>query len=126
MNASIPWKIEAFGGVSGLTGDLSELRLDSFEVSGGADGVVLTLPQPSGTVSVRIDGGASNVTIRRPAGVAAGVDVRRGASNLAFDDQHFGAIGGETRLRTSDYGGAVHRYDISIAGGASDLTIEAR
>jgi hypothetical protein len=86
----------------------------------------VTLPRPSGTVSVRVSGGASDVTIHRPAGVAARVRVGRGASKLAFDDQHFGAIGGETRLQTPDYGDAADRYDIEVSGGASKLTVDAR
>ena len=50
----------------------------------------------------------------------------RGASKLTFDDQHFGAIGGKTRLHTPDYEGATDRYDIVVSGGASKLTIDTR
>jgi hypothetical protein len=52
--------------------------------------------------------------------------VDRGATKLAFDDQHFGAIGGETHLHTPDYGSAADRYDIEVSGGASQLTVGAR
>jgi hypothetical protein len=125
LNGSIPWQIE-FRGLSRLDADLSALRLGSFEIVGGASGVAVTLPRPSGAVSVRISGGASDVTIHRPAGVAARVSVGRGASKLAFDDQRFGAIGGETRLQTPDYEGAADRYDIEVSGGASKVTVDAR
>jgi hypothetical protein len=124
LNGSIPWRIEFRGGLSGLDADLSVLSLSSFEIIGGAGGVAMTLPRPSGTVSVRVSGGASDVTILRPAGVAARVRVGRGASKLTFDDQHFGAIGGETRLQTPDYEGAADRYDIEVSGGASKLTVD--
>jgi hypothetical protein len=43
---------------------------------------------------------------------------------LIFDGEHFGAIGGETLRKTSDYERAHDRYDLDIAGGASKLTIE--
>src|SRR5215217_6376289 len=76
LNAQVPWRITVRGGgVSRLDADLGGLRLDSFEVEGGASRVELTLPDPSGAVPIRIDGGASNVTVRRPEGVAARVDV---------------------------------------------------
>src|SRR5262245_49946512 len=124
LNAAIPWQVEIRGGVSKLDADLRELQLIAFEVRGGASEVVASLPRPSGVVAVRIAGGASNVTLRRPAGVAVGVRVRSGASRLTFDEQHFGAIGGEIRLATTGYSGTADRYEISIAGGASRLTVE--
>jgi hypothetical protein len=126
LNGAIQWHIEFRCGLARLDADLRELRLGSFEIIGGASGVAVMLPRPSGTVSVRVSGGASDVTIYRPAGVAARISVGRGASKLAFDEQHFGAIGGETRLQTPDYEGAADRYDIEVSGGASKLTVGAR
>ena len=125
LNRSIPWGIEFRGGLSGLDADLSGLGLGSFEVIGGASKVAVTLPRPSGTVPVRVSGGSSNVPINRPAGVAVRVRVSGGATGLALDDQHFGAIGGETRLQTPDYEGAADRYDVEVSGGASGLTVDA-
>jgi hypothetical protein len=126
LNPAIPWQIEFHGGLSGLDADLSVLELGSFEVTGGASGVAVTLPRPSGTVSVRVTGGASDVTIHRPEGVAARIRVGRGVSELAFDEQRFGAIGGETRLQTPGYDGAADRYDVEVAGGASKLSVGTR
>jgi hypothetical protein len=126
LNGSIPWRIEFRGGLSKLDADLSILRLGSFEIVGGAREVAVTLPRPSGTVSVRVSGGASDVTIHRPVSVATRVSVGRGASKLALDDQHFGAIGGETRLQTPDYESSADRYDIEVSGGASKLTVDTR
>jgi hypothetical protein len=126
LNPAIPWQIEFHGGLSRLDADLSVLELGSFEVTGGASGVAVTLPRPSGTVSVRVSGGASDVSIHRPEGVAARIRVGRGVSKLAFDEQGFGAIGGETRLQTNDYGGATDRYDVEVTGGASKLSLDTR
>ena len=123
LNSSIPWEIRVRGGASRLDADLSGLRLSSFEVAGGASRVELRLPKPSNTVHLRVDGGASNVTISRPEGVAARVRVGGGATKLSLDDQHFGAIGGETRLESPDYATAVDRYEIEVTGGANNLTV---
>jgi hypothetical protein len=71
LNGSIPWKILIGGGLSRFEADLSGLRLDCFEFERGASRVELLLAEPSGTVSLRFDGGASDVTVRRPKGVAA-------------------------------------------------------
>ena len=126
LNPAIPWQIEFHGGLFRLDADLSVLELGSFEVTGGASGVAVTLPRPSGTIAVRVSGGASDVTIHRPEGVAARIRVGRGVSKLAFDEQRFGAIGGETRLQTIDYDGAADRYDLEVTGGASKLSIDTR
>jgi hypothetical protein len=88
--------------------------------------VEVTLPTPSGTVPVRFLGGASNVAIHRPEGVAARVRVDGGSTNLAFDEQRFGALGGEVSLRSLEYEGDSDRYDITITGGASNVAIDTR
>jgi hypothetical protein len=126
LNASIPWDIEIRDGASRLTADLRGLDLPSFEVSGGASRVEVTLPSPSGAVPVRVLGGASNVAIHRPEGVAAQVRVGGGSTNLSFDDQRFGAVGGEVSLRSPDHEGTSDRYDITITGGASNVAIDTR
>ena len=57
LNATIPWHIEVRGGASKVTADLSQLKLGSFGVAGGASKVELTLPRASGLVPVRVLGG---------------------------------------------------------------------
>ena len=126
LNAAIPWHIEVRDGASKLTADLSQLKLGSFEVSGGASKVELTLPRVSGLAPVRILGGASNVVIHRPEGVATRVRVVGGSTNLTFEDQHFGAVGGEVSLQSPNYEGTPERYDITITGGASNVAIDTR
>jgi hypothetical protein len=123
LNCALPWEIESRGGVSKLTADLSRLRLIAFDVNGGASEVVMTLPQPTGAAYIRIAGGASNITFRRPAGVAMRVRIGSGASNLALDDQRFAAVAGKMIWETPEYKDTTHRYDLEIVGGASDLTI---
>ena len=44
--------------------------------------------------------------IRRPRGTAAQISVRGGASNLVFDAQRLGAVGGPTRLSTPGWDAA--------------------
>ncbi len=125
LNAGIPWDVEVRGGASRLLADLSGLRLGTLKVAGGASRLEVVLPAPSGIVTVVIFGGASNVAIRRPEGVAARLRVDGGATNLTFDDRHIGAAGGELDLQSSgDYDGAADRYDIAVTGGANNLSID--
>lgn len=124
LNARIPWDVEIRGGASRLLADLRGLRLGSLKVDGGASRLEVALPAPSGTVALVIFGGASNVAIHRPAGVAARLRVGGGATNLKFDDRRIGAAGGELDLRDGGYDVATDRYDVAVTGGANNLTID--
>ncbi len=61
--------------------------------------------------------GASEVTIHRPTGTAARVQVAGGASRVSFDDQFYKALGGEASWKTSDLEQAADRYEIDFARG---------
>jgi hypothetical protein len=98
LNARMPWEIEVRGGASRLVADLRELRIGSLSMNGGASRLEMVLPTPAGTVLVVILGGASNVAICRPEGVAARLRVGGGATHLRFDDRRIGAAGGELDL----------------------------
>ena len=124
LNARIPWDVEVRGGASRLLADLRGLRLGSLSLDGGASRLEVVLPAPSGAVAVVILGGASNVAIRRPTGVAARLRVDGGATNLKFDDRHIGAAGGELDLQSRDYDDATDCYDIAVTGGANNLSID--
>jgi hypothetical protein len=124
LNGSIPWQITVRGGAAQLHADLRGLQLRSFEVTGGASQLDLTLPRPADAVPIRITGGASHLAVHRPAGVAAQVSVRGGVSQLTLDDQHLGAVGGGARLRTSDFGSAADGYSVEVAAGVSHLVVD--
>lgn len=123
LNAAVPWGVEVRGGASEIKADLSGLRLESFEIDGGAHNVELTLPEPSGSVSIRIEGGANILSVRRPGGVATRVHVENGASKLALDNQRLGAVGGEVSLESHDYAGATNRYEVVVTGGANNVSV---
>ena len=123
LNTSVPWEIEVRGGAAQIEADLARLVLSSFVLKGGVSELDLTLPEPSGTVPIRLSGGASKVNVRRPAGVEARMDLKGGASKLAFDGQSFEAVGGTVRLRSTGYDGLPDRYDIEVSGGASEVSV---
>lgn len=123
LTTAVPWSIEIRRGVSHLAADLRELQISSIEITGGASESELALPRPRGTSTLRLSGGASRLVIRRPRGTAAQIAVRGGASNLVFDAQQLGAVGGSTRLSTPGWEGVPDRWAIELTGGASDLSV---
>jgi class 3 adenylate cyclase len=124
LNGSLPWRIEARGGLAHVTASLDTVQLLGLEVNGGARAVVLSLPRPWGTVPVRLSSGASDVTVHRPAGVGARVQVDGGSRTLILDDQRFGAVGGQTIWQSANWETAANRYEVSILRGARAVTVD--
>jgi hypothetical protein len=112
------------GGMWQLTADLRELRLESLTVGGGASDVVVWLPAPVGVVGVVVSGGASSVRVHRPAGVAMRAAISGGASQLVFDGQRLGGVGGRNVLESPGFDAAADRYEMRFSGGASQVTID--
>lgn len=126
LNGSIPWEFEFRGGVSHLNADLPELRLRSLDILGGATHIRLRLSRPSGTTFIYVSGGINRGAIRVPSTAAIRAAINGGSTNLLFEDQRFQAIAGETRLESPDFPSATGRYDICVAGGTSDFTIDRK
>jgi hypothetical protein len=123
LSTAVPWDISLRGGMWKLSADLRELRVTGLEVGGGASDIEIWLPAPEGNVTVRVSGGASKVVLRRPKGTQARAEVSGGASQLQFDDQRLGGVGGRTVLATSGFADAADRYEIRFSGGASQVTV---
>jgi DNA-binding MarR family transcriptional regulator len=124
LNAVIPWALDIRGGASEMDLDLSGLSLSEMAMTGGASRVAFRLARPVGTVPLRIRGGASRVSIRRPAGVPVRVRVSGGLSRLTLDAQRLGSIGSGAVLDSAGYEAATDRYELGMEGGASRITVE--
>ena len=123
LSVAIPWQIAIQGGASEVTAELGGLNLTGLEVKGGLSMIRLELPAPSGVVPLRISGGASVITVRRPTGVAARVHLKGWASEFVFDDQTFSDLGNNVWLQSSGFEPAAPCYDIEVASSASVVTI---
>jgi DNA-binding MarR family transcriptional regulator len=125
LNAAIPWRILIQGGAYDLTAELRGLDLAGLEMKGGQSMIRLNLPVPSAVVPIRISGGASEISIRRPADVAARVHLKGWASEFVFDEQRFSNLGNDVHLQTPGYKGMTPGYDIEVASSVSMVTITA-
>ena len=122
LSGRVPWEIEGEWGMSHVVADLEDLDLRGLRISGGSSHVQMRLPRASGTVRIKIGGGASDVKLTRPAGVPVRVHVGGGVSDLTVDDLQLGS-GGKTDWQSPDYDRLADRYDVEIGAGASKLTI---
>ena len=126
LNRSIPWEVHVGGGASRGTLELGGLQLTRLEISGGANRIDASLGQPHGTVPVQVSGGATNVTLHRPSGVAARAVMSGGANNLTVDGKRYESLGSEVAWQSPDYDSAADRFDVHISGGASTVTLDQR
>ncbi len=123
LNSAVPWQIAIHGGASEITARLNGLDLIDLEVKGGMSMIRLELPYPARAVPIRISGGASEIVIQRPSGVAVRAHLKGWVSEFSFDDQSYSAVGNDMRLQSSSFQAAGAYYDIEVASSASTITI---
>jgi TetR/AcrR family tetracycline transcriptional repressor len=124
LSDSVAWHIAVSGGVSKMDADLRGLRLLGMEIAGGASRLEVSLPPPSGTVTISVAGGASRVGLHRPPGAAANLLVKGWVSRLVFDERRVGLIG-DARLESHGGAAVADRYEVVLEGGASQITVDA-
>jgi hypothetical protein len=117
------WQIEVRGGAMGCSFDLRELTLTAMAVFDGAFGLELQLGPPRGSVPIRLVSGAVDVTIRRPADASTQLIVQSGAARLRLDERYAEVVIHGERWQTPDYAAAADRYEITVEGGASSLSV---
>jgi len=122
LSTAAEWQIEIRGGTSTCNFDLRELTLSGLAVFDGTFRLELNLGRPRGMVPIRIASGAVDVTIRRPVDAATQLIVQSGAAHLRLDERYAEVVH-EARWQTPDYAAASDRYDISVEGGASSLSV---
>lgn len=123
LNTTIPWRIAIHGGATEAVADLSNLQLAGLDVEGGFSVIRLDLPSPSGIVPIKIKGGAPEITVRRPAGVAARLNFKGFAPELVFDDQTFSVAGNIVQLQDPGFGPTTPCYDIDITSYSTRVAI---
>ena len=123
LSATIPWRIVIQGGAAEVAAELGGLDLAGLEIKGGFSMIGLDLPAPSGVVPIQISGGASEITVRRPAGAAARAHFKGWVSELVFDDQTFSGVGNNVRLQSPGFDPTAPCYDIEVTSYASMVTI---
>jgi DNA-binding MarR family transcriptional regulator len=123
LSAAIPWRIVIQGGAAEVAAELGGLDLAGLEVKGGFSMIRLDLPAPFGVVPIQISGGASEITVQRPAGVAARVKLKGWISELVFDDQTFSGVGNNVRMQSPGFDPTAPCYDIEVTSYASMVTI---
>lgn len=124
LNASVPWTMDLRSDASKIEADLRELTLRELMLRTNSSKILLNLPAPNGTVTLRIESNSSKVTIQRPSGVPARVELDGNWSKLTFDKHNKGAIRTEA-VESPGYKRAEARYLIQIVGGSNQIRVDS-
>lgn len=125
LSDALPWNISCNTGAGRGVFDLRSGQTAGFECKTGASRIELNLPAPKGEVPIRIDGGGLQVDITRPTGTAMRVQASGGAIRLSADGLRQDGIGNR-EWRSQGFDSAADRYAVTVAGGATTVTVEGR
>lgn len=123
LAGDVRWEIVIDGGASRLAADLRGLRLASLEINGGVDQAALRLPQPTGTILLRISADTHRVVVERPPTAGIHARLHHGGSHIALDGVRLGAVGNGTDLESPNYATSSDRYVLEIGGASARLTL---
>lgn len=121
LDPAVRWQVRLSGGATGASFDLRGARLAGVDLLAGVTRIELWLPAPDGAVPVRMAGGATELTVHVPDGVATGVRVGGGAGTVVVDGVRRTGVAGGTTVTSST---AADRYDVDVTAGVSTLILD--
>lgn len=119
--SDIPTSLDVSVGAGEFVLDLRDVKVTDARISAGASSLELTLPRPTGDVSVRISAGASSVVIEVPDGVEARVTTTGALMSLRSTSGRVTVNGGVAE--TVGYGAARDRVTVTVSAGASSVVV---
>ncbi len=123
LNSAVTWRLTFSGGSTLTAVFLGHGRLRGADFTAGSSQITLRLPRPRGTVPIVLAGGASQVTVTAPRGVAARLRLDGGAGSALLGGHAYTGIAGGTLLTPPGWTAAVSRYDIEAPAGISAITV---
>jgi hypothetical protein len=126
LNRNVRWAVRLAGGAAEDLLDLSTGQVSEVDIVAGVTHIDLSLPAPRGTVPVRLAGGATDFSVKIPAGAARKATVGGGAGSVMFNGvAHNGVSAGQV-FDTPGWVAATDRYDLQLSSGVSVLTVADR
>jgi hypothetical protein len=123
ISSAVTWSFNINSGSANTALKLVEVKVGSIELNTGASHDEITVGSPTGKVPISINGGAVTVSVHRPQGTEASVQVSGGAVNLTADGDQERGIGSKS-WQTDGYDAAQDAYRIEINGGACNVTVD--
>jgi hypothetical protein len=124
LNRSVRWQVRFTAGATTSLVDLRDVSVTGVEFISGMSSIELRLPKPSGTVPVRMSGGAGRFAIQAPAGVPVRVRAGGGAGQVTVDGVPRSGLSGGTVITPEGWDSATARYDVDNSAGVATLTVD--
>ena len=123
LDERIAWTIEITGGVRRGVFAMAGGQVRGFDLTGGADRLVMTLPRQARAIPIRMAGGVHTWRIRTAGRFPVEVRLRRGAGEVELNGDRDRGVGrGETlRARGADASGGL---EVDAVAGVGSLTVE--
>ncbi|HEX8632173.1 MAG TPA: hypothetical protein VF755_28775, partial [Catenuloplanes sp.] len=123
LNSQVRWALRLTGGAAEHVIDMSEGELSGLEILGGATRVELNLPEPDGTMRVKMTGGVNEFAVGTPAGTPVRLRIGSGAAQVVLDGKtHRGIAPGRVFVPTR-WGHADDRVELDAVAGVGTLTL---
>jgi hypothetical protein len=123
LNSAVTWSLLFAGGANQTSADLTGGRFGGADFAAGSNLIAMTLPRPSGTITVQLAGGASQVSVGLPPGVPARLRLDGGASSAILLGHAYTGIAGGTVLTSPGWAQARARYLVDAPAGVSAINV---
>jgi hypothetical protein len=123
VSPDVAWQLDFGGGAGPVTVNMTGGQVAGLDFAQGVSDAAVTLPRPSGTVPLRLEGGASQLTVSVPAGVPARVTVGDGASQVTVGGASYRGVAPGTVITQPGWASAAGRVDIDATSGVSQVQV---
>ncbi|MEU8163564.1 hypothetical protein ACIP95_01080 [Micromonospora parva] len=137
LNERVAWRLHLVGGVSSQVLDLSRARLLGVDLAGGSSCTEILLPPitaagpddlagpTSGSLTVRLTGGTSQLDVRVPGETPVRVRAGVGAGSVVVRDERWDGVAAGSVLGTPGWDRSAERLYLDLVAGANSVIVSS-
>ncbi|MEV1074983.1 hypothetical protein [Micromonospora parva] len=137
LNERVAWRLHLVGGVSSQVLDLSRARLLGVDLAGGSSRTEILLPPitaagpddlagpTSGSLTVRLTGGTSQLDVRVPGETPVRVRAGVGAGSVVVRDERWDGVAAGSVLDTPGWDRSAERLYLDLVAGANSVIVSS-
>lgn len=123
LNEDVRWRLTMTGGVKRGVFSLAGAKIDGVNLVGGATRIELTLPQPDGTLPIRMSGGVNEFEVRTADAVPVRVRARRGAGQVRLGGRTDDGVARGASFSSKGWAASKDRIDLDAVAGIGTLNV---
>jgi hypothetical protein len=126
VSTAVTWQLDFGGGTTQTTVNMAGGHVAGLAFGMGSASVRAALPRLDGTVVLRLEGGASQLSLSVPGGVPARVTAGAGAARVILGGTAWSGVAAGTVLAQPGWAAAAGRLDVDASSGVSRVTVDDR